>query len=108
MSKSCGAANGWLYGWSWAITFGLELSIVGQVIQFWTDAIPLAAWISIFCFIDSTQFIPVKFYGEIEFWMASIKLTAVIGWIIYAFCMVCGLVKLVRGVPLLAKWVCMG
>ena len=32
----------------------------------------------------------MKFYGEIEFWMASIKLTAVIGWIIYAFCMVCG------------------
>ena len=50
VSKSCGAANGWLYGWSWAITFGLELSIVGQVIQFWTDAIPLAAWISIFLF----------------------------------------------------------
>lgn len=46
--------------------------------------------LDIFCFIDSTQFIPSEFYGEIEFWMASIKLTAVIGWIIYAFCMVCG------------------
>ncbi|AOW30029.1 lysine/arginine permease [Candida albicans P60002] len=91
VSKSCGAANGWLYGWSWAITFGLELSIVGQVIQFWTDAIPLAAWISIFfVLLTALNLFPVKFYGEIEFWMASIKLTAVIGWIIYAFCMVCG------------------
>ena len=39
---------GWLYWFSWAVTFGLELSVVGQVIQFWTDAVPLAAWISIF------------------------------------------------------------
>ena len=48
VSKSCGAANGWLYWFSWAITFALELSVVGQVIQYWTDAVPLAGWISIF------------------------------------------------------------
>ena len=91
VSKSCGAANGWLYGWSWAITFALELSIVGQVIQFWTDAVPLAAWISIFfVLLTVSNLFPVKFYGEIEFWMASIKVIAVFGWIIYAFIMVCG------------------
>ena len=91
VSKSCGAANGWLYGWSWAITFALELSIVGQVIQFWTYAVPLAAWISIFfVLLTISNLFPVKFYGEIEFWMASIKVLAVFGWIIYAFIMVCG------------------
>ena len=91
VSKSCGAANGWLYGWSWAITFALELSIIGQVIQFWTDKVPLAAWISIFFVILTiANLFPVKYYGEIEFWMASIKVVAVFGWIIYAFIMVCG------------------
>ena len=91
VSKSCGAANGWLYWFSWAVTFGLELSVVGQVIQFWTDAVPLAAWISIFFVILTIfNFFPVKFYGEVEFWIASIKIIAVFGWIIYAFIMVCG------------------
>ncbi|KAL6454019.1 CAN2 Probable lysine/arginine permease CAN2 [Candida maltosa Xu316] len=91
VSKSCGASNGWLYWFSWAITFALELSVVGQVIQYWTDAVPLAAWITIF-FVILTVFnlFPVKFYGEVEFCIASIKVIAVLGWIIYAFIMVCG------------------
>ena len=46
--------------------------------------------LDIFVLLTALNLFPVKFYGEIEFWMASIKLTAVIGWIIYAFCMVCG------------------
>ncbi|KAI5968571.1 CAN1 [Candida margitis] len=91
ISKSAGAANGWLYWFSWAMTFALELSVIGQVIQYWTDAVPLAAWISIFFVIITVfNFFPVKFYGEVEFWVASIKVLAVFGWIIYALCMVCG------------------
>ncbi|KAI5963000.1 CAN1 [Candida pseudojiufengensis] len=75
------------------ITLGgtIELSVVGEVIQFWTDKIPLAGWISIFfVIIPIFNMFPVKFYGEFEFWLASIKVIAVFGWIIYALCMVCG------------------
>ncbi|KAG2733453.1 hypothetical protein G9P44_002978 [Scheffersomyces stipitis] len=90
-SPALGAANGWNYWFSWAITFALELSVVGQIIQKWTDAVPLEAWISIF-FVLLTVFnlFPVKYYGEVEFWIAFIKVIAVFGWIIYAFVMVCG------------------
>ncbi|KAF3985520.1 hypothetical protein FT663_05029 [Candidozyma haemuli var. vulneris] len=90
-SPALGVANGWNYWFSWAITFALELSVVGQIIQFWTDAVPLAAWISIF-FVLITVFnmFPVKYYGEFEFWIASLKIIAVVGWLIYALCMVCG------------------
>ncbi|KAI3402897.2 CAN1 [Candida oxycetoniae] len=91
VSKSCGSANGWLYWFSWAMTYALELSVVGQVIEFWTDKVPLAAWISIFFVIICIfNMFPVHFYGEAEFWIASIKVVAVLGWIIYALCMVCG------------------
>lgn len=91
VSPAVGASVGWLYWFSWAMTFAIELSIVGQVIQFWTDAVPLAGWIGIFFVILlALNFFPVKVYGEIEFWMASIKVIAVVGWLIYAFCMVCG------------------
>lgn len=90
-SPALGVANGWNYWFSWAITFALEISVVGQVIQYWTDAVPLAAWISIFwVLIVCSNMCPVKYYGEIEFWIASIKIIAVVGWLIYALCMVCG------------------
>ena len=90
-SPAAGAANGWNYWFSWAITYALELSVVGQVIQVWTDKVPLAAWIAIFFVILLTiNLFPVKFYGEIEFTVASIKVIAIVGWLLYALCTVCG------------------
>ncbi|KAF5093152.1 hypothetical protein D0Z03_002531 [Geotrichum reessii] len=91
VSPALGASIGWLYWFSWAITFAIELSIVGQVIEFWTFAVPLSGWIAIFFVIFTLlNFFPVKFYGEIEFWAASIKVIAIVGWLIYALCMICG------------------
>lgn len=91
VSPALGASIGWLYWFSWAITFAIELSIIGQVIAFWTTAVPTAAWIGIFFVVFTLiNFTPVKYYGEIEFWAASIKVIAIVGWLIYALCMVCG------------------
>lgn len=91
VSPALGASIGWLYWFSWAITFAIELSVVGQVIEFWTFAVPIAGWIAIFFVIFTLlNFFPVKFYGEIEFWAASIKVIAILGWLIYALCMICG------------------
>ncbi|ONH68802.1 Arginine permease [Cyberlindnera fabianii] len=90
-SPALGVANGYMYWFSWVITFALELSIVGQIIEYWTDAVPLAAWIAIFWVIlTCSNMFPVKFYGEIEFWIALMKVLAIIGFILYAFIMVCG------------------
>lgn len=90
-SPALGAANGWNYWFSWAITYALELSVMGQIIEYWTDKVPLAVWITIFfVIITAMNLVPVKFYGEFEFWVASIKIVAVVGWLVYALCMVCG------------------
>lgn len=91
VSPAFGAANGYMYWFSWCITFALELSVVGQVIQFWTFAVPLAAWISIFwVLLTGMNMFPVKYYGEFEFWVALVKVVAIMGFLIYCFCMVCG------------------
>lgn len=90
-SPALGAANGWNYWFCWAIAFALELSVMGQLLQYWTHAVPLAGWISIFFVIITVlNLFPVKFYGEFEFWVSSLKIIAVVGWLIYALCMVCG------------------
>lgn len=91
VSPALGASVGWMYWFSWAMTFAIELSVVGQVIEFWTFAVPIAAWIGMFFVIFTClNFFPVKFYGEIEFWAASVKVIAIMGWLIYSLCMVCG------------------
>ncbi|EDK36227.1 hypothetical protein PGUG_00325 [Meyerozyma guilliermondii ATCC 6260] len=91
-SPALGAANGYNYCFSWCITFALEVSVVGQIINSsWPNPVPLAAWVAIFFVIlTAANLFPVKYYGEIEFWVASLKVIAVAGWIIYAFIMVCG------------------
>lgn len=91
LSPAFGAANGYMYWFSWAITFALELSVVGQIIDFWTSAVPMAAWISIFwVLLTFMNMFPVKYYGEFEFWIAFIKVIAIVGFIIFGLCIVCG------------------
>ena len=80
-----------MYWFSWAVTFAVELSVVGQVIFFWTEKVPILAWISIFWVLLTTfNMFPVRYYGEIEFWIAFTKVLSIIGFIIFCICMVCG------------------
>lgn len=91
LSPAFGAANGYMYWFSWAMTFALELSIIGKIIEFWTLKVPLYVWIIVFWIILTTlNLFPVKLYGEIEFWIALIKIVAIVGFLIFALCMVCG------------------
>ncbi len=91
ISKSIGMASNWLYWFQWPITFAVELFAIAQIIEYWTDAVPNWAWMLIFyVFLTAINFFPVRYYGEIEYWVALVKIIAIIGFIIYAFCMVCG------------------
>ncbi|GME78028.1 unnamed protein product [Ambrosiozyma monospora] len=91
ISKSVGFATNWCYWFSWAITFAIELFAVAQVLEYWTDAVPNWGWMLIFFFVlTAANFVPVEYYGEIEFWIALIKVLAILGFLIYALCMVCG------------------
>ncbi|AWU74393.1 uncharacterized protein C5L36_0A09800 [Pichia kudriavzevii] len=91
LSKSIGFATNWLYWFQWGITFAIEIFSASQCILYWTDRVPVWAWILIFFVtITAANFVPVRYYGEIEFWIAFIKIVTIIGFLIYALCMVCG------------------
>lgn len=91
LSPAFGVANGYMYWFNWAITFAVEISVVGQVIQYWTFKVPLAAWIAIcWVLISLLNFFPVKVYGEIEFWISFVKVIAIVGYLFYALIIVCG------------------
>ncbi|CAI7659106.1 unnamed protein product [Penicillium pancosmium] len=88
---SLGFSMGWIYWFSWASTFALELTATGLIIQFWDESIPIAIFIAIFwVVIIILNLLPVKFYGEIEFWFSSIKILTVVGFMIFAICINAG------------------
>ncbi|GME72070.1 unnamed protein product [Ambrosiozyma monospora] len=91
ISEAIGFATSWCYWFNWAVTFPIELFAIAQVIEYWTDAVPNWGWMLIFFFILLlANFFPVSYYGEIEFWISLVKVLAIVGFIIYALCMVCG------------------
>ena len=91
VDPSLGFAMGWIYWFSWASTFALELTATGLIIQFWDSNIPIAIFIAVFWVVIIVfNMLPVSFYGELEFWFSSVKVITVIGFMIFAICMDAG------------------
>jgi aromatic amino acid transport protein AroP len=87
-NKYWGGYAGFLSGWSYWVFFVLagmaELTAVGIYIQFWWPDTP--TWISALVFflaINAINLANVKYFGEMEFWFAIIKVLAIIGMIVF-------------------------
>ncbi|KAJ6028648.1 Arginine permease CAN1 [Penicillium herquei] len=91
IDPSLGFAMGWIYWFSWAITYALELTATGLIIQYWDSAINISIFIAIFWVVISLlNLLPVNFYGELEFWLSTIKVLTVLGFIIFGICIDAG------------------
>lgn len=91
VDPSLGFAMGWIYWFSWSITYALELTAAGLIIQWWAPNLSIGIFITIFWFpITAVNFLPVDIFGEFEFWFASIKVVALVGFWIFAICMNAG------------------
>jgi AAT family amino acid transporter len=84
---------GWLYWINWILVTVVELLAAGSFLQFWFPAIPL--WLlSFLCavVIVGINLTQVKYYGELEFWFAGIKIIALVAFIILGFSLLLGLI----------------
>jgi amino acid transporter, AAT family len=74
---------GWLYWINWILVTIVELIAAASFLQFWFPTTPL--WLlSLLCaaFIVGINLFQVKYYGEMEFWFAGIKILALTLFII--------------------------
>ncbi|CAL3963920.1 unnamed protein product [Diplocarpon coronariae] len=86
VSDSLGFAMGWLYFYSLGILVPYEITAAGLIIDYWETDINIAVWISVFIVvIVGLNTLPVSFYGETEFWFASLKVFMMIGLLILSF-----------------------
>ncbi|ODV85152.1 hypothetical protein CANARDRAFT_28448 [[Candida] arabinofermentans NRRL YB-2248] len=91
LSRAIGFASNWCYWLSWSVTYAVELFAISQVFLYWTDAVPNWAWMLIFfVLLTASNFVHVTMYGEFQFWVSTFKVIAIVGFIIYALCIVCG------------------
>ncbi|OAL01184.1 hypothetical protein IQ06DRAFT_325818 [Phaeosphaeriaceae sp. SRC1lsM3a] len=91
VDPSLGFSMGWIYWFSWSITYALELTAAGLIIQWWNESLNIGIFITIFWVpITAVNFLPVDLFGEFEFWFASIKVVALFGFWIFAICMNAG------------------
>lgn len=86
-TKYWGQFPGFLAGWNYWILYILvsmaELTAVGIYLQYWFPDLP--QWVgALICLviITAVNLIAVRAYGEIEFWMSLIKISAIIFMIV--------------------------
>ncbi|CAD1811661.1 Amino acid permease family protein [Candida parapsilosis] len=83
LSPSFGFAFGWNYWYAFSVLVGAEVTAAAVVIEYWTKSVSTAVWITILlALIIIMNMTSVKFFGEAEFWFASIKIIALVGLII--------------------------
>ncbi|KAI6083062.1 proline-specific permease [Hypoxylon rubiginosum] len=83
VEPSLAFADGWNYWYAYTMLVAAECTAGAIILQYWTNAVPVAVWIALqLLVILFLNIIAVSFFGEAEFWFASVKLLTIIGLII--------------------------
>ena len=87
VDPSLGFCVGWVYWANWAVGVAVELTGVAMIMEYWVKSVNSVVW-SVICLVIlvAINVFSVKGYGEIEYWMAFIKVLVVIIFIIVGLC----------------------
>lgn len=95
ISPSAGFSLGWMYFVGSAATAGVEFTAAGILMQHWFPNIPIWIWCAVFMvLLFVLNALTTKGFAEAEFWFASIKVVAVIAFIIIGGAAIFGLIPL--------------
>lgn len=83
VDPSLAFAAGWNYWYAYSILIAAEAVAGAILLGYWAAHVNVAVWITIFlALVLFLNIIAVSYFGEAEFWFASIKLITIIGLII--------------------------
>ncbi|GIP23762.1 amino acid permease [Paenibacillus sp. J22TS3] len=84
---------GWLYCFMWLAVCIIEVIAAGSFLQYWLPGVPL--WVlslASAAFIILINTMNVRGYGEMEFWLAGIKIFMIIVFIVLGACILVGII----------------
>jgi GABA permease len=77
-----GFSVGWLYWYFWVIVIPVEAIAGAEIIQHWLPAPTWEIGAVLMVLMTCVNLMSARAYGEFEFWFASIKVTAIISFIL--------------------------
>lgn len=87
-----GFAIGWTYWFNWSMTIAAELAASTMIMKFWFPDSPSWVWSALFlALIFLLNYLSVKGYGEGEYWLSLIKVSAIVIFIIVGMLMIIGI-----------------
>lgn len=97
LGRWAGFSIGWLYAWFWIIVLGIEATAGAAIMHRWLPGVDQWVWALVLMIaLTLTNVWSVKSYGEFEFWFASVKVTAIVLFLIAGIAAILGLIP---GVP---------
>lgn len=78
-----GFITGWTYAFEMIIVCLADVTAFGIYMGFWFPDVPRWIWVlSIICFIGALNLCTVKVFGEMEFWLSILKVSAIVAMIL--------------------------
>ncbi|CZT08718.1 probable DIP5 Glutamate and aspartate permease-able to mediate transport of other amino acids [Rhynchosporium graminicola] len=93
VDPALGFCLGWNYWFKYIIVTPNNLTAASLVLQYWVsrDTVNPGAFIAVFLVaIVIINYFGVKFFGEFEFWLSSVKVVVILGLILLSLILACG------------------
>ncbi|KXU34086.1 proline-specific permease [Ventosimonas gracilis] len=89
ISPLAGYLTGWMFALSLILVCIADVSAFAIYMKFWYPEVDAWVWVTaIILFIGALNLCAVKLFGEMEFWLSIIKVTAIIAMIIGGLCII--------------------
>ncbi|MBT1166955.1 amino acid permease [Bifidobacterium simiarum] len=84
-----------LYWLNWAVALASEFTAAGLLMQRWFPGSPAWVWSAVFiAVVFALNILSVRLYGESEFWFASIKVFAIVAFIVIGLLAIFGAIPI--------------
>ncbi|MFD1214093.1 amino acid permease, partial [Arthrobacter sp. GCM10027362] len=93
LGRWAGFSIGWLYAWFWIIVLGIEATAGAAIMHRWVPGVDQWIWaLVLMVLLTLTNVASVKSFGEFEFWFASVKVAAIVGFLLFGVAAIAGLI----------------
>ncbi len=85
LGDSAGFVCGWLYWWFWLVVVAVEAIAGAKIVHLWLPSLEI--WqigLGLMALLTAVNLASARSYGEFEFWFASIKVAAIVAFIVIA------------------------
>ena len=84
LGEGAGFVVGWLYWYFWVLVVPVEAIAGAKILQTWIPLSPLQIGLGLMTIMTAVNLMSARSYAEFEFWFASIKVAAILVFIVIA------------------------